>query len=162
MTKRLDQMNINAVNSSAPSLCEICGSIEHISLNCQVRSPFSQDPNEVNYIQNFNPRSTNDPYSNTYNPGWKNHPNLSYKSNPNTMNIPLWILEYPLAFRDPDWCILASLMQRFAKWNQECIRVGWREMESKIIRTRIEHKWASKVNLNTHLGSHTLRQIFLV
>jgi len=89
MTKRLDQMNINAVNSSAPSLCEICGSIEHISLNCQVRSPFSQDPNEVNYIQNFNPRSTNDPYSNTYNPGWKNHPNLSYKSNPNTMNIPL-------------------------------------------------------------------------
>ena len=41
MTKRLDQMNVNAVNSSAPSPCEICGSIEHISLNCQVGSPFS-------------------------------------------------------------------------------------------------------------------------
>ena len=41
MTKGLDQMNVNAVNSSAPSPCEICGSIEHISLNCQVGSPFS-------------------------------------------------------------------------------------------------------------------------
>ena len=47
MTKRLDQ---HAVNSSAPSPCEICGSIEHISLNYQVGSPFSQDPNEVNYV----------------------------------------------------------------------------------------------------------------
>jgi len=34
MTKRLDQMNINAVNSSVPSPCEICGSIKHISLHC--------------------------------------------------------------------------------------------------------------------------------
>jgi len=89
MTKRLDQMNVNAVSSSAASPCEICGSIEHMSLNCQFGSPFSQDPNEVNYVLNFNPRPTNDTYSNTYNPGWKNHPNLSYRSNSNTMNCPL-------------------------------------------------------------------------
>ena len=71
MTKRLDQLNVNAANSSAPSPCEICVSIEHISLHCPVGSPFSQGPNEVNY--------TNDPYSNTYNPSLKNHPNLSYR-----------------------------------------------------------------------------------
>jgi len=81
-------MNVNAVNSSALSPCEICGSIEHISLNCQVGGPFSQDPGEVNYVKNFNQRSTNDPYSNTYNPVWKNHSNLSYRSNPNTINMP--------------------------------------------------------------------------
>jgi len=52
MTHRLDQMNVNAVNSNAPPPCEICGSIEHINLNYQVESPFSQDPNEVNYVQN--------------------------------------------------------------------------------------------------------------
>jgi len=40
MTQILDRININAVNSSAPSPCEICGSIEHVTLNCQVRSPF--------------------------------------------------------------------------------------------------------------------------
>jgi len=35
---------------NAPSLCEISSSIEHISLSCQVGSPFFQDPNEVNYL----------------------------------------------------------------------------------------------------------------
>ena len=40
MTKRLDQLNVNAINFSAPYPYEICGSIEYISLNCQVGSPF--------------------------------------------------------------------------------------------------------------------------
>jgi len=51
MTHRLDQMNVNAVNSSVPSPHEICGSIEHVTLNCQVRSPFSQDRSVVNYVK---------------------------------------------------------------------------------------------------------------
>jgi len=38
MTQRLDQMNVNAVNSSAPSLCEICGSIEHTAYNSELSS----------------------------------------------------------------------------------------------------------------------------
>ena len=43
-------MNVNAVNSSAPSSCEIFGSIEHVTLNCQVGSPFFLSPGEVNYV----------------------------------------------------------------------------------------------------------------
>ena len=54
MTKRLDQLNVNAENSSVLSPCEICGSIEHISLHCPLRSPFSQGLDEVNYVKNFN------------------------------------------------------------------------------------------------------------
>ena len=50
MTQRLHRMNINAVNSSVPSPYEICGSVKHVTLNCQVGGPFSEDPNEVNYI----------------------------------------------------------------------------------------------------------------
>jgi len=69
MTQRLDRMNVNVVNSSALPPCEICGSIEHITLNFQVGTPFFQDSREVNYVQNFNPRLTNDHYSSTYNPG---------------------------------------------------------------------------------------------
>jgi len=88
MTQRLDRMNVNAVNSSAPPSCEICGSIDHLTLNCQVGSPFAQDINEVNYVNNFNPRPTSDLYSNTYNPGWRNHPNFSYRPNPNSPNMP--------------------------------------------------------------------------
>jgi len=50
MTQRLDQMNINAVNSRTPSPCEIYRSIEHVTLNYQVGSILSQDPGEVNYV----------------------------------------------------------------------------------------------------------------
>ena len=50
MTQRLDRMNVNAVNSSAPSPCEICGSIEHVALNCRVGIHFSQDPSQLNYV----------------------------------------------------------------------------------------------------------------
>ena len=50
MTQILDRMNVNAVNSNAPSVCENCGFIEHVTLNWQVGNPFSQDPSEVNYV----------------------------------------------------------------------------------------------------------------
>ncbi|XP_010536282.1 PREDICTED: uncharacterized protein LOC104811320 [Tarenaya hassleriana] len=46
------------------------------------QSMFSQEQGveDVNYV-------ANNPYSNTYNPGWRNHPNFSYKSN-NYQNAP--------------------------------------------------------------------------
>ncbi|XP_057248164.1 uncharacterized protein LOC104893987 [Beta vulgaris subsp. vulgaris] len=36
---------------------------------------------QANALLNTNTRPQNNPYSNTYNPGWKNHPNFSYKNN---------------------------------------------------------------------------------
>ena len=84
MTQRLNRMDVNAVNSSAPSPCKICD----VTLNYQVGSPFSQDPSEVNYVQNFNPRPANDPYYSIYNSNWKNHLNFSYRFNPNPLNMP--------------------------------------------------------------------------
>jgi len=101
MIQRLNQMNVNAVNSSATSPCEIWGSIEHVTFNCQVGSPFSQDPSEVNYVQNFDPRLVNDPYSSTYNLSWKNHLNFSYSSNPNSSNMPPMNARPPPGFQRP-------------------------------------------------------------
>jgi len=71
MTQRLERLNMNALNSSAPPpSCEICGSIDHFTENCQVGSPFAPSTSDqVNYVNNFNLISTNDPYSSTYNPG---------------------------------------------------------------------------------------------
>jgi len=89
------------VNSSAPSPCEICGSIEHVTLNCQVGSPFSQDPSEVNYAQNFNPRPASDAYSSTYNQSWKNHLNFSYRFNSNPLNMPPMNAIPPSNFQRP-------------------------------------------------------------
>ena len=34
MTQRLDQMNVNAVNSNASFPYQIYGSVEHVTLNC--------------------------------------------------------------------------------------------------------------------------------
>ena len=81
--------------------CEFCGG-NHNSMDCKV----SASSEQVNFLGNFqrgqnnyqmpiynqfpnrgqdrffkpqvNPQ--NDPYSPTYNPGWRNHPNFSYKN----------------------------------------------------------------------------------
>jgi len=101
MTQRLDRMNVNAVNSSASSPYEIYGSIKHMTLNCQVGSPFSQDSSKVNYVQNFNLRLTDDPYSSTYNPGWRNHLNFSCRTNPNPQTMPQMNARPPPSFQRP-------------------------------------------------------------
>ena len=81
--------------------CEFCGG-NHNSINCQV----SASSEQVNFLGNFQggqnnyqrpihnqfsnrgedsflkpqANSQNDPYSPTYNPGWRNHLNFSYKN----------------------------------------------------------------------------------
>ncbi|KAH9792219.1 hypothetical protein KPL71_004032 [Citrus sinensis] len=53
--------------------CVYCGK-EHDFDNCP------GNPASVNYVGNFNRQPQNNPYSNTYNPGWKQHPNFSWNS----------------------------------------------------------------------------------
>jgi len=81
--KRLERLNVNSISSSTHSpLCEICGSVDHLTVNCQMGSPFAQDISEpVNSVNNFNPIPTNDPFSNTCNHGCWNYFNFSYMSN---------------------------------------------------------------------------------
>ncbi|XP_030963798.1 uncharacterized protein LOC115984958 [Quercus lobata] len=48
--------------------------------DCQVGNPFAQSSyGQANYVSNF--QRQNNPYSNTYNPGWRNHPNFSWRNN---------------------------------------------------------------------------------
>ncbi|KAI5421164.1 hypothetical protein KIW84_044854 [Lathyrus oleraceus] len=51
--------------------CELCGSKGHESAECNLLNDLNTD--QVNYAQG-------NPFSNTYNPGWKNHPSFSYKN----------------------------------------------------------------------------------
>jgi len=66
MIQRLDRLNVNTTSSSAPpSSCETCGSFATLTVNWQVGSPFAQDnSDQVNYVNNFNRRSINDPLFN--------------------------------------------------------------------------------------------------
>lgn len=53
--------------------CVYCGE-EHDFDNCP------GNPALVNYVGNFNRQPQNNSYSNTYNPGWKQHPNFSWSN----------------------------------------------------------------------------------
>ena len=71
-------------------MCQFCNG-PHFSSNCNVGGMFATpsshsavyaDHEQVDYMGNV-PRQQNNPYSNTYNPGWKNHPNFGWKDNNN-------------------------------------------------------------------------------
>ncbi|XP_075521435.1 uncharacterized protein LOC142554656 [Primulina tabacum] len=76
---KIDSMNVNGTEKRLKEIfCEKCGG-EHYVKDCQDSGPFyvnEEAPVNQVGIQNH-PR--NDPYSNTYNPGWGQHPNFSWR-----------------------------------------------------------------------------------
>ncbi|KAK5793055.1 hypothetical protein PVK06_034191 [Gossypium arboreum] len=64
---------------------------------CTEYQPFnpSTEEEQVQYMGNNNPRSQNNPYSNTYNAGWRNHPNFSWGGQGNQR------LQHPPGFQQP-------------------------------------------------------------
>ncbi|KAF7832953.1 uncharacterized protein G2W53_015286 [Senna tora] len=74
LTKEVKSLGIQgAVKAVSPFMqaCENCGEM-HTSEQC----PLVLE--SVQYLANKN---ANNPYSNTYNPGWRNHPNFSWSQN---------------------------------------------------------------------------------
>ncbi|XP_070669033.1 uncharacterized protein [Malus domestica] len=66
---------------NAQEACIICSETTHDITQCPNKDSYPELVQEhVNMVNNFI-RPRNDPYSNTYNPGWKNHPNLSWGGN---------------------------------------------------------------------------------
>ena len=62
--------------------CCICTTSSHTTNMCPI---LQDDLNEqANTVGGFtgSQRQRYDPYSNTYNPGWKEHPNFSYVAKP--------------------------------------------------------------------------------
>lgn len=88
--KRLDNLNVSAVSHLTP--CAICGGMDHSALECQLDTSMPWDQEQANMVNNTL-RPQNNPYSNTYNPGWRKHPNFSYKNSqgavPPPQNRPL-------------------------------------------------------------------------
>jgi hypothetical protein len=79
IVKRLDALNlgkpINAANTFPIESCSICASLMHQAHNCPSMTVFSE-MEQVNAFNNFQKQSSG-PYSESYNPGWRNHPNFS-------------------------------------------------------------------------------------
>ena len=75
LTKKLDSMTVHGVHAlnSSNGVCEQCGD-SHLSSFCPMNAESAQ------FIGNHNPSQRNNPYSNSYNPGWRNHPNFSWNN----------------------------------------------------------------------------------
>ncbi|GER44325.1 hypothetical protein STAS_21223 [Striga asiatica] len=73
------------VNTFVVDTCGACGVPGHRSEVCP--TSFEQDSGE-HALQRYQNRPDNDPYSNTYNPGWRNHPAFSWSNNSNTLQPP--------------------------------------------------------------------------
>jgi len=62
-------------------VCDVCAIQGHIGSECQLGHSFENViVQQADALYNFNNRSQNDPYSNTFNSGWRDYPNFSYKN----------------------------------------------------------------------------------
>jgi hypothetical protein len=78
LQKSLDRIyvsNVSVVN--LPSPCAIYSANDHLTINYGWGGTSEGEVEHVNALNNNNFRPNNNPYSNTYNPGWKNHLNFS-------------------------------------------------------------------------------------
>ncbi|KAL3597140.1 hypothetical protein D5086_008777 [Populus alba] len=63
--------------------CQICETNEHSANDCPTLPSFKECLYEQAHALNSFQRLNHNPYSQTYNPGWRNHPNFSWKSDSN-------------------------------------------------------------------------------
>ncbi|KAL0430890.1 UNVERIFIED_CONTAM: hypothetical protein Sradi_0715000 [Sesamum radiatum] len=79
LTHKMDNLGAAIWNGVPMGPCGACGQMGHLSQDCQVGNP-----NIVNEYANFvshGGRANFNPYSNTYNSGWRSHPNFSWSNN---------------------------------------------------------------------------------
>ncbi|KAL5540114.1 hypothetical protein UlMin_044201 [Ulmus minor] len=71
--------------------CFMCNRLDHTPRGCPTYFEIKEIKEECNAL-GIPFRKTSDPYSNTFNPGWKNHPNFSWRSNaqPSTQTNTQW------------------------------------------------------------------------
>ncbi|XP_027166478.1 uncharacterized protein LOC113766490 [Coffea eugenioides] len=78
--------------------CTTCGG-DHDDFMCS-------SSKQVQYLNNYNRPSQNNPYSNTYNPGWRNYPNFGWKDQGNQqrpVNPPGFQPKQPFSKSKPTW-----------------------------------------------------------
>ncbi|XP_056162170.1 uncharacterized protein LOC115663395 [Syzygium oleosum] len=117
--------------------CEFCNG-SHASTECRVGNPFTHPPENTNFVGNFS-GLPNNPYSNTYNPGWRNHPNFSW-SNQNQQGP----RPPPPSFRPPEekqHNHLEEMVTKLAQTTQDFIKsadVRFQNREASIRNRRSE------------------------
>jgi len=84
LTKKIDSLGVHSVNSVQTTLCDFC--FENQAENaCLMANQAPSNSEQANFVGN---RQQGGPYSHTYNPEWKNHPNFSWSNNRNVQQPP--------------------------------------------------------------------------
>ena len=90
LTRRLEELEmrnqhevqvVNELLASHPA-CFNCQSSSHLGEHCPLVPLMRDLMQEHAHVLGQNKPPTNAPYGNTYNPNWRNHPNLSWKPKP--------------------------------------------------------------------------------
>ncbi|KAM7484084.1 hypothetical protein LguiA_000093 [Lonicera macranthoides] len=72
------RLNSNSVNQIQAEGCSVCANPMHASQTCPSMVGFPEFmPQQVNAMNEYN-KQFNSPFTETYNPGWRNHPNFSW------------------------------------------------------------------------------------
>ncbi|XP_044511506.1 uncharacterized protein LOC123229651 [Mangifera indica] len=74
------------VNHQQVKACDICSNVEHSTDACPTLQEDTRE--DVNAVGGYQNQKRYDPYSNTYNPGWRDHPNFSYGQKNNNFQQP--------------------------------------------------------------------------
>ncbi|KAM1321567.1 hypothetical protein ACFX2F_014628 [Malus domestica] len=78
LTSIVSQM-AEGMRMKEPGVCGVCSIQGHASEKCPqlIENGGWESNNAIEFQGHNQPR--NDPYSNTYNPGWRNHPNFKWR-----------------------------------------------------------------------------------
>ncbi|CAN6446970.1 unnamed protein product [Victoria cruziana] len=79
LSRKMDQLLTSRGTGYGQPVCSLCDSVGHITDDCPIsRIDASSSGQAVNAAHGFS--RPYDPYSSTYNPGWRNHPNFGWRN----------------------------------------------------------------------------------
>ncbi|MED6140587.1 hypothetical protein PIB30_094679, partial [Stylosanthes scabra] len=86
LNKKMEKVEVATIGTQAEttSTCGLCGG-PHENHQCYLIKE-DQPMEQVNYMGNQPRQPFHDPNANTYNPRWRNHPNLGWGGNQNSKN----------------------------------------------------------------------------
>ncbi|XP_050117637.1 uncharacterized protein LOC126595360 [Malus sylvestris] len=113
------------VSKIATQPCSLCASIAHDMEHC----PANPNLEGMHEVKAFSGRPRNDPYSNNYNPGWREHPNFSWRDSQNSMGSSTSTKQYqqpyqapPIQQQDPSIKdMLSQLLKKTDRYEHEVV-----------------------------------------
>ena len=86
IAQKLDQLLSGP--STTQQVCTLCASPAHEITECPSAAQYPEFVQEQVQAAQGYVRPPNNPFSSTYNPGWRNHPNFSWKNPQSSMQMP--------------------------------------------------------------------------